>query len=228
MLTLLALPVLSQEINYSKIIPQGKLDTTDMAERLVQLAWNNHPSNRTPQHQLNLAQHEYQRQSFFWLNMFSVAGNLNEFTIEQTFGNPDPNIGTFLFPRYNVGFFMRLGDIPQGTRMKRIAKARVRIAEEEINIRKLELREEVLTRYEDYLMHRELLRIQVEVTEDESVKYQLAEQKFRNGQISIEDYNASLKSYNAELVKKIRQQRDFNVSRIALEQLIGVRLSEVR
>jgi len=90
-----------------------------------------------------------------------------------------------------------------------------------------EIKTEVLTRYQDYLMYKQQINIETTVVENLYNNYLQAEQKFRNGQINVEEYNSALQAYNEELSKKLAIQRDFNVSRLEIEKLIGVPLENV-
>lgn len=77
-------------------------------------------------------------------------------------------------------------------------------------------------------MNQKLFDVQNEITEDEYSEYLLAEQSFKKGDVSLERFKQVTRIYNAELTKRITLERDLNVSKIALEEIIGVRLEDVK
>jgi len=85
----------------------------------------------------------------------------------------------------------------------------------------------VLTKYEDYLLARQKLELQSQITTDAYTDYQVAERDFRLNVIKAEDYSKSYKIWVGEQVLKLELQRNLNVSKIELEKIIGVKLDDV-
>src|SRR5690606_9126469 len=128
------LPSQAQTIDYNKIVLPDRAQSSDFGEKLVQLAWKNHPTNEILRRQLTIAEYQVKRSAADWLNMITLQGNINEFNIQEQ----DAAVPVFL-PRYNFGLLVPLGIFvgnPNDTKQNR---QRVSIAQEEINAQKLEI-----------------------------------------------------------------------------------------
>lgn len=219
--------LVAQKTDYNKIIlPQG-VYSDDYREKLVQIAWQNYPQNEIAQRKVTIASHEITQAKMQWLDIFSAQGNLNEYSINRDKSN-DGNVQFNAFPRYNFGASITLGmfgDIPAEIKKK---KEMLKISEAELNMQKLAIRGEVLRRYQNYLLYQELLENQVRMTENVFSSFSVAEQRFKNGEISLQDYNESLDKYNAERINLVRAETELEVAQITLEEMLGVSLEEVK
>ena len=215
-----------QNIDYNKIILPESVTEADFGEKLVQLAWQNNPANEELVHRAQAAKYEVDLARWSWLRTVKVSGNLNEYTINtEKVREVNP---TFIpYPLYNFSLSISLGTIFLTPIETRAARSNYRVAEDVINQQKINLRAEVLTRYQNYLMNQKLFEIQNEVTEDEYSEFLLTEQNFKAGDVTLEDYKTSLKSYNEQLKERITLERDLKIAKIALEEMIGVRLEDV-
>lgn len=214
----------AQNIDYNAIILPGYVDDISFPEKLVRLAWQNNPAADILDYEAEVAELEVKQARWSWLDGFGIQGNINEFTL-----NPSLDVGnrSAFYPKYNMYAQVRLNyfvGIPLEVRKK---KQNTQIARSNINLQKLTLRAEVLRRYETYYMNRELLKVQTQIVEDLRATVSLAEQQFKNGEITLEAYNQELDRYNNERVNQIKTQGDFNISKIELEEIIGVKLEDV-
>ena len=214
-----------QEVDYNTIIlPPGAADIS-FSEKLVRLAWQNNPANRIVETQQQISDIETDLARWSWLDNFRITGNINEFTL-----NPEADVlgrGAF-YPKYNVSGTVNLGyfvNIPLEVKKK---KAEYTLAGYSIDQQKIQIRAEVLRRYEQYLMAREILKVESEAQEDLFATLSLAEQNFRNGTVTIEEYNGVLEKYNNQRIRKITAQGNFNQAKISVEEMIGVRLEDVK
>lgn len=217
-LSLLAsLAVLAQAPN------TGTPAQTDIRERLVQLALKNPVFKETDALKAKY-QASIRKVNSTWLDMIVVGINLNEVTTGTL---NQAEYGNLYFPLWNVGINIPLGSVFGGKAAdKKMAKMDVQMAVAKREQQELSMRAMVLTRYEDYLLKKELLRLQSEMTEDDLAAFTQAEQKFTTGAIDYDAYSGASKRYNAELVKRITLERDVAVSVIDLEEIIGVKLEE--
>lgn len=195
----------------------------DIRERLVELALKN-PNFKEVEALRKKALYQVKMINATWLDMVTVSFNFNEVSL----GSVDrTEYGNLYFPLWNVGV-----NIPLGSFFGKPAQAKMARMDAEMAVAKREqlqltTRALVLTRYENYLLNKELLRLQSEMTEDDLAAFTQAEQKFSTGGIDYDAYSAASKRYNAELVKRITLERDVAVAVIDLEELIGVKLEEV-
>ncbi len=212
----------AQNIDYNKIILPERVQTTDFGEKLVQLAWKNHPTNEILRHEIVIAQYQVRKGAGEWLKMITVQGNLNEYNINE----PDGNIPVF-FPRYNFGVLIPLGNfvsIPNETKQNR---QRLSIAQEDLNAQKLEVRRVVLKAYNEYQLREKIFKIQSQQFSDIESNFKLVEQRFKNGELTFENYTASQTDLNRASILLLEADRDFKNTKLDLEQLIGVRLEDV-
>jgi len=213
-----------QGIDYSKIILPSHVSNPDFAEKLVQLAWRNHPTNEIFRNQVKLAELEVKKSSAQWLNIITVQANLNEFNL-----NPDADVQnrSDFFPRYNFGARIPLGifvEIPSQTRQSR---QRVLMSQDELNAQMLETRRTVVKTYNDYILAENIYKVQFQQYSDAESAMKLIEQKFKNGELTFEAYTNSQTNFNRMAIQFMQAERDYKNTKLDLEQLIGIRLEDV-
>lgn len=225
LIILLGLPIYEsfcQKVDYDKIILPESVYTEDFAEKLVRIAWSNYPQNEIIKRNVTVASHEVTQAKMQWLDIITIQGNLNEFTIK---GSDDIPV---FFPRYNFGASISLGmfgDIPAEIKK---SKEKFKIAEAELNMQKLALRGEVLRRYYNYLLSKELMENQIKLTENTYSSFSIAEQRFKNGEITLQEYNISLEKYNQEVINQAKSDNEYNITKVNLEEILGVELESIQ
>lgn len=227
----LAGSTLAQQVDYKKIILPEGASNVSFEERLVQLAWKNNPSTSAAQNEVALSQSELKSVSTRWTSLIGVNGNLNEFTINQ-FGSSsnssDPNSKNLFYPRYNVSVTLPLSTFFQLPHDVKAAKAQVAIKQDNVNLLKLHIRATVLKLYAEYKKNEVIWNIRKQALADEESNYLLIEQKFKNGEASVEDYIQAQKSRNDQKILAVLAEAEFTSSKLDLEEMIGVRIEEVR
>lgn len=215
----------SQEVDYNRIVSPSYPSDLSFEEKLVYLAWRNHPTNDVLHHQHEMAKYNKVRTNWEWMEIFSATYNINEFTINPT---PETEDRALFYPRYNFGVSITPALFVQVPMNIKIAKEQVNIAKANIDGQKINLREEVLITYQNYLLAKELLDIQSVSTEEAFSRFSLSEQRFKNGEITLEQYNNAVGAYNDERKAKLTAQTNFNILKITLEGYIGVPLEMVK
>jgi outer membrane protein TolC len=109
----------------------------------------------------------------------------------------------------------------------KISLSRARMADDKINKAKLAIRSQVLMRFEEYTTYSGLLQLQNEVAENEYSRYLVAEEKFKNGEFSFEEFNRVVQSYNTAREKRLNYGMSMKRAKILLEELIGMALEDV-
>lgn len=221
----ISVPVLGQNVDYNKIILPDYTKTADFGEKLVQLAWKNHPSNEAFRREVDIAEVTVRQSTAAWLDIISVSGNMNEFTI-----NPQTDIygRSAFWPRYNIRANISLGQlftIPSTTRMN---KHKLMIAQANVNTQKLTVRNSVLKAYNEYVLREKMYKVQSQLLLDNETSHKLIEQRFKNGETNFETYSASLSNYTTMTVAQLEAERNYKNAKLDLEQLIGMRLEDVR
>ncbi len=215
----------AQNVDYNKIILPEHTKSADFGEKLVQLAWRNHPTNELYRREVNIANFDVRASGADWLNIVRVTGNLNEFTL-----NPESDIfgRAAFYPRYNVGASISIGQlltIPYNTKRN---KERLMIAQANLNAQKIAIRNSVLKAYNEYLLREEIYKLQSQLLLDNETSHKLIEQRFKNGETDFATYSASLTSYSELSISTLEAQNNYKNAKLDLEALIGVRLEDVR
>lgn len=201
----------------------------NIEDKLVGLAMQN-PNLEISDHQIQIAKYELKEAKAWWINNISLTFNANEFTVDRLVKGTQPQqVGGYYpyYPIYNASVSIPIGGLFSKPSATKAAKEKVAIAVADRNLVYRQIRAAVLSAYEDYLADRQLLTLQSQMTESSYNDYLQAKQKFRNGQIGVDSYNSSFKEYHAQLTNSINAQHDLEISRIKLEEIIGVPLSTV-
>lgn len=192
----------------------------DIREKLVQLALQN-PGFEIADRKINIAQYQLKKAKGDWFAAINANINLNEITV-----NPSANNQLF-FPLWNVGVSVPLNYFSQNRYLNRIAKENVYIANAEKNEKYRMIRTKILTRYEDYLMYKEMLELQNRATQDAYLTYRQKESDFKDDNVTFDEYNKAFAVYKEQQDKRLKSQRDFNVSKLDIEEMIGISMDEL-
>ena len=197
-----------------------------VAEKLVEMAYLN-ARLTSMEHVAAQSYNEYKASKMAILKRVTVAGNLNELSIKQSSAaSADPLRQSTQFPRYNIGVVLPLGTFVTQGKQNKANFHRYQSMVDQVKIEKQNIREEVLLKYEDYQYTRQLLAMQQEVMQDAKILMTRQEEKFSNGELSLEVYTTSVNAYNNEQVKELGIVRELRTIEIQLETLIGMRLAD--
>lgn len=194
--------------------------TTDIREKLVQLALQN-PEFEIADRQVTIADQNVRMARLRILGQVTAQVNYNEYSIKQ----PSGAVANY-YPRYNLGLSLPFDLFFTRDKEVNIARENLGIAEASKNQTFRNIKAQVLTAYEDYLMYKTKLEFQNQITEDVKTVYQQKERDFSEGIISAEEYYPAFKVWTDELTKKAEQQRNFNIAKLTLESIIGMTLEE--
>lgn len=221
LVVLACVSIQAQSIDYNKIILPERVQSADFGEKLVQLAWKNHPTNEIYRRDVEIAQYQVGKTAAEWLNMITLQGNINEINIKS-----DPNVPVFL-PRYNFGLIVPLGIFVKNPNETKQNRQKLVIAQEQVNAQKLEVRRVVLKSYNEYLLTEKVFKILSQQFSDTESNLKLIEQRFKRGETNFEVYTSSQAELNRASIAMLQADRDFKNAKLDLEQLIGVRLEDV-
>lgn len=224
-LTAASCVALAQSVDYNKIILPDNAGNIEFEEKLVQLAWKNHPANKLLYNNLAAAQYDTKASSAEWLNTIRVSGNLNEFTLP---GASDVNGRSQFYPRYNFGLAVPLGIFKSTPNIVKRNKELEQVAQHNINSQKLAVRADVLKLYNDFLMNKEIFSLRSQELEQATSSFVLLEQRFKSGEEQYEKYNQGLTQLNRIKIDRVQAQAIYFNSKLSLEELIGIKLEDVK
>lgn len=197
------------------------IDTSSVIEeKLVQLALQG-PEVQKTAHQTMISEYQLKAAQNVWMNLLAFNVNYNEFSFAKS-----TTTTAYVYPRYNLGLTIPLGTLFSRTAVKS-AKENIEIGKDNTELIKRDIRERVLTAYKEYVAYGQLIGIQSELVNDGKTQLAQIEEKFRNGSISIDVYNAAQKNNNAEMAALINLKLQQELKKLELEKLIGVKLETV-
>jgi outer membrane protein TolC len=218
--------------------PSGKslfrpLDSSrlpDIRERLVQLALQN-PSYEMADHASQAANYQIKLAKSAYLGLLSAQGNVNEFTINKNASTVNVNgVQTsypVLYPKYNFSLNVPFDIFARTKNTTKIAKENYYLAEAAKNERFREIKADILTKYENYVLAKQLVEYQSKLTQSEYSSLKRAESDFAENLIKLDDVEKAQKSYIGEQVHSLTLQKDLNLAKIEIEKVIGVKIEDV-
>jgi outer membrane protein TolC len=202
------------------------MDTVSgIADRLVQLAYDN-PAIKVRNYERDKTVAELNKAGANWLNYVTVSANLNDVTL-GVYKNSNDYRSQVYYPLWNVGVNIPLGSLTGKSNDVKIARRNVDIATAEQDNAKRQIKAMVLSKYHDYLMTKQMLTLQNEMTEDDYSAFSQAETKLASGSISYEAYSAASQRYADDRNKQLSLERDLSNIKLEIEEIIGVKLDDV-
>lgn len=203
-------------------LPADRYSVARFKEKLVELALQ-HPSITEFSVRKEMNKYDKRIASAAWLNHFTAAGNLNEFTINKSNAPTNANF----FPRYNFGVMVPLGHLISVPNSIKKVKAEGRLLDKQRENDVLAIKSQVLQLYEEYATSKILFELHLPLHEDALLHYNQVEAKFREGTISMELYKEAYNLYNGAMVKKVQLEKDLRKNKLMLEEIVGMTLEEV-
>jgi len=205
--------------------PIPEADSTNLlVDKLFDLAWVNYPQNRVKEHQAQKAFYSMKSSQYNWTESVIAQFNLNEANI-----NPQATGAVNVFyPRYLVGLRLNLGTFVTNPMEAKRAREEYKASLSETDLQKVLLRNELAKKVEAYRLAKKILKLKTQALEESSTLQQVLKQKFQKSEISFEEYNNARISHLQQTENKLTAESEFNVSKIDLETLIGVKIESVR
>lgn len=197
--------------------------TPDIREKLVELALKN-PAIRIKDSEKAKTVTELSKAGANWLNYVTASANFNEITLRL---RDNGNNNQLYYPLWNVGINVPIGSLFQRGGDVKIARKNVDIAMEQQELIKRQIKALVLAKYEDYLKTQKLLEIQREALDEDQTAFDQAEAKIATASISYNEYSNASRRYKESQAQKIMLERDLSVTKLEIEEIIGVKLEDV-
>lgn len=197
----------------------------DIREKLVQLAMQN-PSYEIVDHASMAASYQVKIAKSAYLGLFSAQANVNEFTISQRKDANGAVIPNY-YPIYNLALNIPFDIFTKTTNNVKIARENYDITIAAKNQKFREIKADVLTKYENYLLAKQMVELQGRITQSEYATLKRAESDFAENLIKLDDVEKAQKSYITEQFKSLTLQKDLNLSKIEIEKVTGVKIEEV-
>jgi len=228
-LLLLSLSFVIYSNSWAQVATPDKIvnASMNMQDRLVELALQN-PELEVADHDVKIANYNLSAAKGWWAENFSFSFNANEYSLKNMGKSSSTTGGYYSFyPLYNMGINIPIGGLFSKPQAVKAAREKVAIAKNNQAIAYREIKAAVLTAYQNYLSSKELYTVESQLTESAYNSYLQSKEKFRSGEISVNDYNMATDRYQSALKSQINAENQFKLNQIHLETLIGVPLSNV-
>lgn len=210
-----------QVTTYRTRADSARSKTGDIRERLVQLALQN-PSFEIADRKVAVTNYQFRKAQGDWLGAVALQLNLNELTVKRKSGGD-----LVVYPLYNVGVTLPLNFFIMHKNQVKVAQEEMYIAEAEKNEKFRQIRAQVLSKYEDYLMYKAQLELQSRLTQDAQLNFRQKEKDFQDNLITLEEFNKAQANWIDQESRRLILFRDFNVSKLEIEEMIGISIDEL-
>lgn len=214
----------AQSVDYDRVILPENVTDIELSERLVQLAWQNHPNNQSVKEAVVISKLDYKFTKRRWLQNFRVGANLNEFNIDPS---RDLANRSQFFPRYNFSLSFPLGDLFMHPLENKQSRINIELSENEVNATKLMVRRDVLQAYNNYLLQEEIYKIHRLAMDNAETNHTIIEESFEQGEETYESYNNSFNNLNQRKITLLQSESGLKNAKLTLEEMIGVPLENV-
>ena len=195
-------------------------DTT-IENRLVALALQA-PRYDAAGHAINMSKSQLSLARRAWFNLLTVSVNYND----QTFAKQQPN-AAYVYPKYFFGLNVPIGLFFTMGPQVHAAREQVKIAEDNQEELARTIRMDVLSKYHTYKNYEALILLQNTIVVDNQAAVTQIEQKFRDGTVSIDQYNAANKGFSDEKARLLNLQLAQDLVRLDIERMIGTSFDSV-
>lgn len=211
-----SLNVIAQE----SVIPEIKYDDL---EKYIDLAKKNYPRRKAMEHGVQKAKQEIPMTALSYLDIFNAS----------YFYRPDQNSVLDPINPYNVNGFqfgvnVNLGLFLQKPFIAKKAKADLKIAEYQAQEYDLALVVEVKKRYYTYIQQINFLKIYTESVQDNKNTADNLKRRFEKGEIPLDNYNQSRLNLTNANTQKVQTEVNLLTAKDSLEEMIGMKLSDVK
>ena len=211
----------AQTVDFNRVVPPEGQRPASFEDYLVQLAWRNNPETHILAYEKTKAEKEVDLQRTEWTDDLNFTFNINEVSLSNVL-DPDPN-NIILYPLYQFSAGISLGSFINNKKKREIEEVDVQIAEMEGNQHKLAIRAETLARYHKFLLAIETLKVRVKAEQDAENTYMLAQERFKNADLELQDLLQASESYNNLVEKRLNAETEITLTKLAIEEMIGVK-----
>lgn len=189
--------------------------------RLVNLALQG-PEYEALGHKVTISQAQLSQARRAWFNLLTFSLNYND----QTFAKPVPGTG-YVYPKYYFGLIIPVGMFFSMGPQIHAASENVKVAENNQEELARALRTNVLTHWKTYKNYEALILLENTIVVDLQAALNQVEKKFRDGTVSIDQYNLANRGFSDEKTKLLNLQLAQDLERLEIERIIGTSLDSV-
>ena len=209
--SLRAQETLMDEINYNQL------------QKYIEMAKEYYPQRQILAEQEKIAKNDLSAANVSFLDPFSASYFYRP--DEKDAINPQ---NPYLYNGFQLSATINLGDFLQKPFQSKSAKSNLKIAQLERQIYDTELEKEVKNRYYDYIFQVKALKVQTIAAQDATGTFQTLTNRFEKGEVTLEEYNEARAAIAVANTSKIETEKSYLQAKDNLEEIIGVKLSDVK
>ncbi len=202
-------------------------------EDLIDSAYEHNPGLSILKQQVIVTETKLNSEKWGWTKSISFSGSAgygnmyNYSTSSDGSFDPIPIASVRYQNQYtaSVRASLPLNTITDRKNQLRIARVEVNQSELDLEVKKQEIRQNVIQQYYNLISNQKLLMLKVKNFESIKLKIQLAEQEFRNGLIPLSEYTNVLNSFNESESALEKAKSDLIIACFLFEDLVGIKLN---
>jgi outer membrane protein TolC len=219
---ILMLPGLVNAQTFTSVAAMNDSATIVYMDRLAKLAENYYPQNEYFRGKVDVMQEGLYQAKWSWLNTLSMSYQYNP---KQAVDN---STTSSIFPQFGIGITVNIGNIFLTPSRVTQANAELKASQASLSTQISYIRAEVKRRFAKYLQSLDMLKIRQRAVNDSESEVEYIKHKFEKGETTIDEYNKVLRSYTDNLQGKVTSEGDVLYTKISVEELIGMKLEDVK
>jgi len=194
-------------------------DDKAIREKIVELALQNYPTKKIKELEVVKAKKMYNYSWTTWTNNLRLYYNLNDRLYDPA--------TTYNMPKYGAGLGINVGDIIALPSKTRIAKQELRIARKALTLEELQIKNEVLQRYNNYKTAEALYKLKVQKREEAKNSFDFITNEFHSGKVDLQALNTASLNYYGIQEEVIKAKNDLDNAKIEVEEYTNVPLETI-
>jgi Outer membrane efflux protein len=135
--------------------------------------------------------------------------------------------GSAFYPKYNFLVTLNLGNLISQKNKNQVKRHDIVIADHRVNQQKLIMRGEVLMRYAQFKMAKEIVKSRTQIEQDANANNVLVSELFKKDERTFEEYNKASSIYYEAKELRMKAEIDSLLAKIKLEEIIGLKWEQV-
>ena len=169
----------------------------------------------------------------YWLRNFGLQADFRYGSYDIFSNNTAEGQTSTLFAtkrnetNYGLGAYIKFPiiDVINRRNEVRLAKTEIAQAEQMVEVQEKEVREKVITQYNDLIMRQHVLKIFGKYLETSRISLQMAEKEFVNGSISVAEFSRISEIVNKAETEYEGSKMAFQTAYMLLEETVGMKFN---
>lgn len=189
-------------------------------EKLIFTAKQNYPRVKSYDRRVNIAYMNLQKSKLSWFDLFTFSAFYSP--------NTSVTLTNQTLTGIQIGLFINIASIIQKPIVVKTSKEELAIAKLAADEYMLTIETDVKTRYFRYMQAVTSLRVRNQVLIDVDALYKQVKYKFERGEATFENYNTALVQLAKQKQDIIEAEAAGLIAKSSLEELVGIKLEEVK